>query len=107
MKRQRSYVYHTNVLVPLKVAEEAMLEEKEAGRIEVLLIWRDAYGSSYHFSPGDDVRHIDALEVKMHVDKIIRSYPKPRDGEKQKSRIEGILCSWFEDAVCSKCGAGL
>ena len=96
MKKQRNYVYHTNVLVPLKVAEQALAEASEAGRIEVILLWQDAYRSSHHFNPGDEVRHVDELSLVLHVDKIIRSYPKPRDGEKQKSRIEGILCHWFE-----------
>ena len=102
--RLRSWNFHTKVVVPENVAKEALSQNSEAGRIEVLLLWGEASRSGHHFKRGDTCCHVDNLEQVMHVDKIIRTFPKPVDGEKQKARIEGILVHWMEEVICPHCG---
>ncbi len=97
MKKQRSWNYHTKVLVPESIAERAKEKKTEIERLEVLLLWGEAHRASHHFKRGDVAYHVDDLEQKLNVDKIMRSYPKPQDGEKQKPKIDGILVHWHEE----------
>ncbi len=96
MKIHKSWTFHTKVLVPESIAEKALAETDPIQRLEVILLWQEAHRSSYHFKNGDTCCHVDNLEQVLHVTKIIRSYPKPEDGERQKPKIEGILCNWWE-----------
>ena len=97
MKVQRNYRYHTKWLLPEKVAIEALAQETKLARLEVILLWQEAHQSGHHFRPGDTAYHIDDLETPLRVDKILREYPKPVNGEKTKSKIVGISVHWHED----------
>ena len=104
MKRQRSWNYHTKVLIPREIADKAKSEEKEIDQLEVILLWGEAHRSAHHFKRGDECCHIDNLDQVLHVDKIMRSYPKPENGEKQKPKIDGILVHWWQEENCQNCG---
>jgi hypothetical protein len=95
-KVQRNYKYHSKWLIPEKIAIDAKQQKSEEATLEVILLWQDAYQSSHHFKEGDTAYHIDDLETPLRVDKILRSYPKPTNGEKQKSKIIGIQVHWHE-----------
>ena len=95
-KVQRSYRYHTKWLIPEATAIKAKEQETEAGKIETILIWQEAYRSSHYFREGETVYHIDDLDTPLRVDKILRAYPKPLNGEKQKSKIIGVQVHWHE-----------
>ena len=104
MKRQRSWNYHTKLLVPVDIANKALSYKTEKETIEEILVWGETERSDHHFKRGDECCHVDNLEQVLHVDKIIRSYPKPYNGEKPKAKIEGILVHWHEKIVCQNCG---
>jgi len=94
-KRQRSYVYHSQLLIPEERALMARAEEDPMRRLDVLQNWQDVYQSEHHFKAGDTCYHIDDLEQLLRVDKIIRTFSK--NGESQKSKVNGIQVHWFED----------
>ncbi len=97
MKIQRTHVYHTKLLIPESVALEARDQTTERGLIEVIMLWQETYRAKHHFTRGDVCYHVDDVHQKLNVDKIIRSFPKPRDGEPQKSKIDGIACHWHQE----------
>ena len=96
MRTHKSWNFHTKVLIPIEIARKALEHDKDIDKLEVVLLWQEAHRSSHHFKRGDECAHVDNLKQVMHVDKIMRSYPKPENGEKQKPKIDGILCHWFE-----------
>ena len=97
MKIQRTHVYHTKLLIPDSIAKEAREQETEKGAIEVIMLWQEAHRAKHHFTRGDICYHVDDIHQKLNVDKIIRSFPKPRDGEPQKSKIDGIATHWHQE----------
>ena len=97
MKRLINHTFHTKLLIPKDVVTEGKKKESQAEMLEHLLIWQDAYRSDHHFKRGDECYHVDNLNQILHVDKVIRSFPKPKNGESQSSKIEGILCHWWEE----------
>ena len=96
MKIQRNYRYHTKWLIPESVAKEAFSQTNEDDVQDIIERWNYAYRSEHHFKEGDTCYHIRDLEQPLAVDKILRSYPKPRNGETQKSKIDGILVHWHQ-----------
>jgi len=98
-KAQKYYRYHTEWLVPEKVAIEAREQPTEAGQQEVLDLWAEAHRSGHHFKEMDTVYHIRDLWTPLGVDKILRAKPKPVNGEKQKSRILGVQVHWHEPII--------
>jgi hypothetical protein len=98
MKRQRTYVYHTKLLVPDYVAKEAQSAKDELEIFDILTSWQEKKRSDHHFTRGDVCYHIDDIWQLLHVDKIIRSFPKKKNGEPQKTKIDGIQCHWHEES---------
>ena len=91
-----TYRFHSKWLIPERVAEDALKETTEAGKSEVIMLWQEAHQSSHHFKPGETCYHMDDLDTPMRVDKILRDYPKPVNGEKTKSKIIGIQVHWHQ-----------
>lgn len=96
-KRQRTYVYHTKLLIPEMVAKEAQSASSELEVFDIITSWQEKKRADHHFKKGDIAYHVDDIWQKLHVDKIIRSFPKQKNGEPQKSRIEGIQTHWHEN----------
>lgn len=93
---QRSYYFHSQLLVPEGVAIEARGHVDELARDEVLMIWQEAHGGHHHFKEKDKCYHIDNLWQMMRVDKIVRIKTPGINGEVIKSRIQSIRCHWMQ-----------
>lgn len=99
MAKFHAHKFHTKWLIPEKTAIELRGIETEKGRIEHITLWQETHMSSHHFTEGDTCYHVDNYTQPMRIDKILRSFPKPRNGEKQKSRLEGISVHWYEHEI--------
>jgi len=97
MKRQRVHNYHTKWLIPEDVAEAARKHEDDVAQLEEIIHWQETKRADHHFKVGDVCYHIDDIHQKLNIDKILRSYPKPFNGEKQKARLEGLSVHWHEE----------
>lgn len=92
----KTHKFHTKWLIPEKVIDELENIDSEEGKAEHIMIWQDAYQSHHHFNEGEICAHIWNPKTKMIVEKIARHFPKPQNGEKSKSKIDGIVVHWFE-----------
>jgi len=94
-KRFRLERFHSHLLIPWKIAQQAVKENDS----EPILLWIDAYQTGYHFKEGDEVAHKEYPIQKMFVQKILVSNITRKDNTKLVKMI-GILCHWFESCPC-------
>lgn len=94
-KRFRAHRFHTTLLIPKKVVEEAFSLETPEARLENILLWIDTYQSNYYFRDGDMVFHKENLNQAMIVDRVLRKVYKA-NGE-QRTKVLGVDVHWWEE----------
>lgn len=94
MKRLVKHTFHSNLLIPRKVVEEAKEIQDPKERLEKVLIWIDAYQADHFLRSGDEVYHKDNLEQILYVDRIIRK--TYGDDKSKRQKIVGVEVHFWE-----------
>ena len=98
-KNFRRHRFHSTLLIPHEVAEQALQLDAE-DMLEKIILWVEAHQSTHYFKAGDAVVHKDNLSQKMIVDRILKKEFE-RDGavgtlNNKITKIIGIDCHWWE-----------
>lgn len=98
-KNFRKHRFHSTLLIPFEVADEALALD-EIDCLERITLWTEAHQSSHYFKAGDAVVHKDNLSQKMIVDRILKKEIPREDAagglNGKITKIIGIDCHWWE-----------
>ena len=95
MKRLVKHTFHSNLLIPRKVVQDAQAIGSPEAEVESILLWIDAHQSNHFLRSGDEVYHKENLEQLMYVDRIIRK--TYGEESKKRQKIVGVDVHFWEN----------